>query len=102
MSDIKKRNHYITRKFLEGFCDSNDRVWTYPKDNPVNPFPNKPSETAVYNKLYHLSDKENINAVEDYFSDAVETPASNALENLLKKTFPDATEKENLALFLEC
>lgn len=99
MADIKKRNHYVTRKFLEGFCDNKGRIWTYPKDNPTNPFPNKPSETAVYNKLYHLSDKENINAVEDYFSDAVETPASNALENLLKRTFPDTAEKENLALF---
>ena len=99
MTNIKKRNHYITRQFLEGFCDHNGRVWTYPKETPTNPFANKPSETAVYNRLYHLQNGENITAVEDYFSDNVESPASVALKKLLNKNFPDTAEKEKLALF---
>lgn len=99
MANIKKRNHYITRQFLEGFCDCNGRVWTYTKENPSNPFANKPTETAVFNRLYHLQKGENITAVEDYFSDSVETPASIVLKKLLNKDFPDKTEKEKLALF---
>lgn len=99
MVNIKKRNHYITRQFLEGFCDRNGRVWTYPKENPSSPFANKPSETAVYRKLYHLQNGENIEAVENYFSDNVEAPASIALKKLLNKEFPDKPEKEKLALF---
>ncbi|QBR82942.1 DUF4238 domain-containing protein [Legionella israelensis] len=99
MANIKKRNHYITRQFLEGFCDSSGRVWTYPKDGPSDPFANKPTDTAVIKKLYHLQHGENITAVEDYFSDQVETPASNALKKLLNKNFPNAEEKEKLSLF---
>ncbi|WP_392537593.1 DUF4238 domain-containing protein [Legionella sp. 227] len=99
MANTKKRNHYITRKFLEGFCDNDGRVWTYPKDSPSDPFANRPGDTAVINKLYHLQHNENITAVEDYFSDKVETPASNALTKLLNKKFPNAEEKEKLSLF---
>lgn len=99
MANIKKRNHYITRQFLEGFCDKHGHVWTYPKERPSDPFANKPTDTAVIKKLYHLEQGENITAVEDYFSDQVETPASNALKKLLNKNFPDTGEKEKLSLF---
>lgn len=99
MANVKKRNHYLTRQFLEGFCDSDGRVWTYPKFKPSDPYSNKPDSTAIQNKLYHLKNNENINAVEDYFSDEVETPASYALQNLLEKKFPNPQEKERLSLF---
>ncbi|WP_154699240.1 DUF4238 domain-containing protein, partial [Legionella pneumophila] len=62
-------------------------------------FANKPTDTAVIKKLYHLQHGENITAVEDYFSDQVETPASNALKKLLNKNFPNTEEKEKLSLF---
>ncbi|MBV9575670.1 MAG: DUF4238 domain-containing protein [Gammaproteobacteria bacterium] len=34
MIKVKKRNHYLPRFYLKGFCDSNSRVWMYDKINP--------------------------------------------------------------------
>ncbi len=99
-ASIKKRHHYLSKFYLDGFCDQNNRVWTYRKIDPTNPYPNKPTDTSLISKLYHLSNNQDgINDIEDYFSDEIEAPASNAFKILLENKFPNDSEREKLSLF---
>ncbi|STX39277.1 DUF4238 domain-containing protein [Legionella feeleii] len=95
----KVKHHYITRYYLEGFADGNKKVWTFNKLNPLNPFANTATETAVIKKLYHLKDSDNIDQIEDFFSDEIEGPASDAFKELINLKFPNDTEREKLSLF---
>jgi hypothetical protein len=40
----KKKQHFVPRMYLDGFCDEGGMVWTYPKNNPSNPYPQKPEK----------------------------------------------------------
>lgn len=100
MANIKQRHHYITKYYLEGFCDHAGKIWTYKKIDPTKPFCNQPSDTAVISRFYHLKNNLNgINEIEDYFSDDIEAPASNAFKQLREKKFPSNSDREKLSLF---
>ena len=99
MKNIKKRNHYITKYYLKEFTDKNGIIWMYKKCDPTHPTCSQPNKVAVDNTLYHLENGENsINAIEDYFSDKVEGPASIAFKQLTEKKFPSDSDREKLSL----
>ncbi|MCE3046045.1 DUF4238 domain-containing protein [Legionella sp. 16cNR16C] len=58
MIKTKKRNHYLPRFYLKGFCDSNSRVWMYDKTNPMQPVDGAPGDMGLVKKLYHLESNE--------------------------------------------
>lgn len=100
MIKTKKRNHYLPRFYLKGFCDSNSRVWMYDKTNPMHPVDGAPGDMGLVKKLYHLENNENAkDEIENYFEKTVETPASPAFKRLLNKEFPNKTDKQKLSLF---
>lgn len=100
MKKIKKRNHYLPRFYLKGFCDSNSRVWMYDKTDPMQPIDGAPGDMALVKKLYHLEESAYAkDEIEDYFEKAIETPASRSFKKLLTKEFPDEKDKETLSIF---
>jgi hypothetical protein len=100
MSKIKKRNHYLPRFYLKGFCDTNSRVWMYEKNNPSQPVDGSPGDMAIVRKLYNLESSGNAkDEIENYFSESVETPASPPFKRLLNKEFPNMQDKKTLSLF---
>lgn len=100
MGKVKKRNHYLPRFFLKGFCDSNSRVWMYDKTNPTQPIDGAPGDMALVKKLYHLeSSVDAKDEIENYFEKAIETPVSSYFKKLLIKEFPDEKGKKLLSLF---
>ena len=99
---VKKKHHYLTRYYLEGFCDANEMVWTYLKASSKKPFPQKPENTALENKLYNLNiqnSPELISKIEDYFSHKIETPAADPFKKLIARSLPDSDAKNKLSLF---
>lgn len=100
MVKTKKRNHYLPRFYLKGFCDSNSRVWMYDKTNPISPIDGSPGDMGLVKKLYHLESNEHAkDEIENYFEKSIETPASPAFKRLLNKEFPNETDKKILSLF---
>ena len=63
MSKIKKKHHYLSRCYLEGFCDQQEMVWMYKKDEPDCPSSAKPSNTAIEKGLYHIERNAEINNI---------------------------------------
>lgn len=98
--NIKKKHHYLPEFYLKVFCNAGGKIWTYKKESPLNPFSNTPSETAIINKLYNLENDLDINMIENFLSDNIEAPAAFPFKKLLKKSFPDPTEKMILSIFL--
>jgi hypothetical protein len=99
MSNIKKKHHYLTKYYLEGFCDNNGKIWTYSKIDPNTPSPNLPEETAVIHKFYWLEDYGKVNEVEDWLEKEVETPVADLFKELRSKKIPDTAEKKLLSFF---
>ncbi len=100
MDNIKQRHHYIPKFYLNGFCDINGQIWTYDKLCPDNVFSNSPTNTAVINKLYHLTGDQidvDINAIEEILAKWIEGPASLPLKNLISKKFPNMEDKMHLS-----
>ncbi len=100
----RKKNHYLSRFYLEGFCNQDAKVWTYPKADSNNPLARPPEKTAITNKLYHLdldgiNKKYTVDAMENYLNDEIEGPASSSFKMLREKTFPNADEKIKLSIF---
>ena len=100
----KKKNHYLSKFYIEGFCDQDGFVWSYPKNNPGKPFSAKPENTAFQNNLYHLDldelDKNiKIDAIEDYLANSIETPAANSFKELRNKIFPNDIDRKILSKF---
>ncbi len=96
---MKVRHHYLPRFYLRGFCNQNEKIWTYKKDDPGNPYSNAISNTAVIRHLYSLSLEGGEDGLEDYFAEEIEGPAVEALKKLRSKQFPTAIERENLSIF---
>lgn len=97
MIKTKKRNHYLPRFYLKGFCDSNSRVWMYDKTNPMHPIDGAPSDMGLIKKLYHLENNENAkDEIENYFEKTVETPASPAFKRLISPLYlrPAACQRD--------
>lgn len=96
---MKVRHHYLPQCYLRGFCDQNEQIWTYKKNDPGNPFSNAISNTAVIKYLYSLSAEGNEDDLEDYFASDIEGPAAEALKKLIRREFPVHIEREKLAIF---
>lgn len=52
----KKKQHYVPHMYLNGFCDRHGMVWTYPKNHPNNPYPQKLENVAIEKFFYSLYD----------------------------------------------
>lgn len=48
----KKRHHFVSVTYLEGFCDSAGKITAYRKDDPKNPLYLKPDEIGFENYYY--------------------------------------------------
>lgn len=102
MGRIKRKHHFLSKFYLEGFCDSQGMVWMYKKSKPDCPTSAKPKNTAYEKGLYHIEPNENIddiNFIEDLLAEEVESKAANALKKLRDKQFPQVDEREQLSLF---
>jgi hypothetical protein len=100
MTNVKRRNHYIPKFYLKGFCDDKGRIWIYEKENPGNPIASSPNSTAVIKKLYHIENHtKGLDELENYFADSIEGPASRTFKGLLAKKIPHNGDREQLALF---
>lgn len=100
MVNVKKRNHYIPKFYLKGFCDDKGQIWIYEKENPGNPIASSPNSTAVIKKLYHIENNtKGLDELENYFADSIERPASRIFKGLLAKKIPHNGDREQLALF---
>lgn len=56
----KKKHHYLSRYYLDGFCDSRGMLWGYSKDDLLNPFEGKPETLGFEKKLYRLDGVEGL------------------------------------------
>jgi hypothetical protein len=98
----KNKHHYLPRMYLSAFCDNDNMIWMYKKDDPGNPVSSKPDNMACENGLYHLDSTatgEDIDFVENLFANVYEGPTVKALKSLREKQFPTVEEKEQLSLF---
>ncbi len=48
----KKRHHFVSVTYLEGFCDEAGKITAYRKDTPENPLHLKPDEVGFENYYY--------------------------------------------------
>lgn len=95
----KKSHHYIPQCYLKGFCNTDERVWTYKKEDPQNPFLNKIDSTAVETYFYRLEAKGSSDGIEDFFGEQIEGPCSKILEKLRNKEFPIKQDRDKLSVF---
>lgn len=103
MSKVKRKHHFLSKFYLEGFCDREGMVCMYKKDKPDCPSAAKPNNTAIEKDLYHIEPNgeiDKINFVEDLLAEVVESKAADALKKLRNKQFPNNNEREQLSLFL--
>jgi len=71
----KKKHHYISVTYMEGFCAADGRIWTYRSEAPTTPHPKRPPDVACTNYYYSQKREDGAydhNSVENLWS-AVET-----------------------------
>lgn len=68
---VKKRHHYVSQTYLDGFCGSDGKLWTYYLDKPHAPQPSRP-EAVAYSNYYYSQTRDDgtrdDNALEDLWS----------------------------------
>ena len=98
IKEIKKRQHTIPRLYLEGFCDRNDMIWTYSKNDP-QPYPRKPENVSIENFFYTFHGASiDPNTFEDALESIVETPAATPLKQLRECKLPSSDDRQRLAI----
>ncbi|MBK8987356.1 MAG: DUF4238 domain-containing protein [Chloroflexi bacterium] len=102
----RKRHHYVPAFYLTGFTapDKRDRVWVYPKDGST-PFDTNVSNAAVekyFYSLMHDPDNIDVDSVEKYLDQEIETPANPVIAKLRshKRVRISALEKRKLTKYL--
>lgn len=96
---VKKRHHYLPQCYLNGFANDDEKIWTYKKEDPQNPFINAIDSTAVERYFYSFEIEGKEDELEDFLGEQVESTCCDALEKLRKKEFPTGDERSNLAAF---
>ena len=101
MGAVKKRNHYLPRAYLHGFCDSDGLLWTF--DRQSKEYRRlSPDSLAVEKEFYIIRDSSGrkSNVVEDWLA-ACESAAIPIIRELAvdKRTLTEA-ERRNLARFI--
>ena len=93
-NNISRRHHYIPQKYLEGFCDSDSKMWVYSKDQ--KDFQSNVINIGVEKDFYKISDND-LTSLEDFLSHKIENPANPILDKILKREKINDNEKFILA-----
>jgi len=94
----KKKHHYIAQVYLNGFCDQNNMVWSYHKNDPSKVHCQKPDNTAIKKNFYAV-DGVDANVFEDFLANKIESPAANGLKTLQLGHLPSNGDRQALAMF---
>ena len=92
MSKKTKRNHYIPKYYLNGFCNSDNIIYCYDLDNDTIR-ESTVNDVAFINNFYS-------NEVEEKLNREIEIPANVVLDQIKKKTLPNSEEKTILAKYM--
>ena len=103
MTDIRKRQHYLPEKYLEGFCIQPNKLWQYDKSQPSNPDCSSPKNLAVQNYYYSYQDYDgtrNLDSVEKALEALIESPTNKILPKLLSQQPLGKAEKYQVTEYL--
>ena len=98
----KKRHHFIPIVYLKSFCDDEGKVFVYRKDDPKNPFHQKPDKTGFHKYYYSQPIPEggmNHDALENFFSE-IESPWPSIVELIQQSKYVDGNKRGALFDFL--
>ncbi len=100
----RRRNHYISRFYLSGFCDENNKgvIWIYDKQLRKS-YCSTPQSTAFINdyNTFLLDGIKTVDAFERTSAMIIEEPAAKIISKIKKGFLPDSEiEKLQLATFV--
>ena len=97
-----KRHHYVPITYLKSFCDDEEKVFVYRKDDPTRPFRQKPDNTGFHKYYYSQPLPEggmNHDALENFFSE-IETTWPPIVERLQRIEKVDNDTMDEICQFI--
>ena len=101
MGTVKKRNHYLPRAYLHGFCDPDGLLWTF--DRQSKEYRRLPPDSLAVEKEFYIirdSSGRKSNVVEDWLSDCENTAIPIIRELAAQKSSLAEEERRSLARFV--
>ena len=101
MAKVKKRNHYLPRSYLQGFCDPEGLLWTF--DRASKEFRRLPPDSVAVEKEFYIirdSSGKKSNGVEDWLAacENAAIPIVRALDDKDRRLSEE--ERRILAVFI--